>query len=135
MLLGASHKLKKEYIITLRQWRDFERKDTVTLLARAQITTACSHVLRVERRGAEERARRERQELGIDVSTRTDDAVFEGRVRVDKMKLNDFFAMELDGRGVVDTNRSVLLEELLKDPISIFAMREYWVKYRHRIVL
>ncbi|EAN83472.1 retrotransposon hot spot (RHS) protein [Trypanosoma cruzi] len=32
------------------------------------------------------------------------------------MKLNDFLTMELGGRGVVDTNRSVLLEELLKDP-------------------
>ncbi|RNC57686.1 retrotransposon hot spot (RHS) protein [Trypanosoma cruzi] len=32
------------------------------------------------------------------------------------MKLNDFFTMELDGRGIVDTKRDVLLEELLKDP-------------------
>ncbi|PWV04092.1 putative retrotransposon hot spot protein (RHS) [Trypanosoma cruzi] len=32
------------------------------------------------------------------------------------MKLNDFLTRELDGRGVVDTNRDVLLEEFFKDP-------------------
>ncbi|PWV01686.1 putative retrotransposon hot spot protein (RHS) [Trypanosoma cruzi] len=116
MLLGASNKLKKEYIVTLREWRDFERKDTVISLARAQINTAHSYVVREERRKAEERERRERQELGIDVSTRIKYAVFKGRVRVDKMKQNDFLTMELDGRGVVNTNRDVLLEEFFKDP-------------------
>ncbi|PWV02194.1 putative retrotransposon hot spot protein (RHS) [Trypanosoma cruzi] len=116
MLLGASNKLKKEYIVTLRQWRDFKRKDTVTPLARAQINTAYSYVLREERRKAEERERRERQELGIDFSTRIKDAVFKGRVRVDKMKLNDFLAMELDGRGALDANRDVLLKGFFKNP-------------------
>ncbi|PWU84225.1 putative retrotransposon hot spot (RHS) protein [Trypanosoma cruzi] len=32
------------------------------------------------------------------------------------MKLKDFLARELGGRGVVDTNRSVLLKEFFKDP-------------------
>ncbi|RNC52023.1 putative retrotransposon hot spot (RHS) protein [Trypanosoma cruzi] len=32
------------------------------------------------------------------------------------MKLNDFLTRELDGRGIVDTNRDVLLEEFFKDP-------------------
>ncbi|PWV13056.1 putative retrotransposon hot spot protein (RHS) [Trypanosoma cruzi] len=32
------------------------------------------------------------------------------------MKLNDFLTMELDGRGVVDANRDVLMEEFLKNP-------------------
>ncbi|KAF5224430.1 hypothetical protein ECC02_002373 [Trypanosoma cruzi] len=116
MLLGASNKLKKECIVTLRQWRDFERKDTVISLARAQINTAHSYVLREKRRKAEERERQERQELGIDVSTRIKYAVFKGRVRVDKMKLNNFLTMELDGRGALDANRDVLLEEFFKDP-------------------
>ncbi|PWV00928.1 putative retrotransposon hot spot protein (RHS) [Trypanosoma cruzi] len=116
MLLEASNKLKKGYIVTLREWRDFERKDTVISLARAQINTAHSYVLREERRKAEERERQERQELGIDVSTRIKYAVFKGRVRVDKMRLNDFLTMELDGRGALDANRDVLLEEFFKDP-------------------
>ncbi|PWV05590.1 putative retrotransposon hot spot protein (RHS) [Trypanosoma cruzi] len=94
---------------------DFERKDTVIPLARAQINTAYSYVLRVERREAEERERRERQKLGIDVSTRIKYAVFKGRVCVDKMKLNDFLAMELDGRGALDANRDVLLEGFFED--------------------
>ncbi|PWV02102.1 putative retrotransposon hot spot protein (RHS) [Trypanosoma cruzi] len=32
------------------------------------------------------------------------------------MKLNDFLTRELDGRGVVDTNRDAMLEEFLRDP-------------------
>ncbi|ESS60928.1 retrotransposon hot spot (RHS) protein [Trypanosoma cruzi Dm28c] len=115
MLLEASNKLKKEHIATLRHWSNFERKDTVTPLARAQINTACSQVLREGRRVEEERERRERQELGIYVSTRIKYAVSKGRVRVDKMKLNDFLAMELDGRGAVDANEDLLLEEFFKN--------------------
>ncbi|RNF05497.1 retrotransposon hot spot (RHS) protein [Trypanosoma cruzi] len=134
MLLEASNKLSDEGLLTLRHWRYYKRKDTVTPLARAQISTACSQVLRDERRKAEERERRERQELGIDVSTRLKYAVFKGRVRVDKMKLNDFLAMELDGRGTLRANRDVLLEEFSRTPRSIFAMREYWTKCRHPIV-
>ncbi|KAF8278490.1 putative retrotransposon hot spot (RHS) protein [Trypanosoma cruzi] len=116
MLLEASNKLSDEGLLTLRHWSNFERKDTVTPLARAQISTACSQVLRDERWKAEERERRERQELGIDVFTRLKYAVFKGRVRVDKMKLNDFLAMELDGRGALRANRDVLLEEFFKNP-------------------
>ncbi|PWV03034.1 putative retrotransposon hot spot protein (RHS) [Trypanosoma cruzi] len=116
MLLEASNKLKKEYIVTLRHWSNFERKDMVTPLARAQMNTAFSQVLREERRKAEERERRERQELGIDVSTRIKYAVLKGRVCVNKMKLNDFLTMELDGRGALDANQDVLLEEFFKDP-------------------
>ncbi|RNC60688.1 retrotransposon hot spot (RHS) protein [Trypanosoma cruzi] len=32
------------------------------------------------------------------------------------MKLSDFLTRELDGRGIVDTNRDVLPEEFFKDP-------------------
>ncbi|ESS64419.1 putative retrotransposon hot spot (RHS) protein [Trypanosoma cruzi Dm28c] len=95
------------------QWSYFGKKDTVTPLARAKITTACSCVLREERQVEEGR---ERKELGINVSTRINDAVFEGRVRVDKTRLNDFLAMELDGRGAVDANRDVLQEEFFENP-------------------
>ncbi|RNF02703.1 retrotransposon hot spot (RHS) protein [Trypanosoma cruzi] len=111
-----------------------KKKDTVISLARAQISTACSQVLTDERREAEERERRERQELGIDVSTRLKYAVFKGRVRVDKMKLNDFLAMELDGRGTLGANEDLLLEEFFKDPKKYIEDAEYWAKYRHPIV-
>ncbi|PWV18634.1 putative retrotransposon hot spot protein (RHS) [Trypanosoma cruzi] len=84
--------------------------------SKTQINTAYSYVLREERRKAEERERRERQELGIDVSTRIKYAVFKGRVCVDKMKLNDFLTMELDGRGALGANWDVLLEEFCKGP-------------------
>ncbi|KAF8284930.1 putative retrotransposon hot spot (RHS) protein [Trypanosoma cruzi] len=116
VLLEASNKLSHEYIFTLRHWRDFKKKDTVIPLARAQINKAYSHILRVERWKAEEKAIRERQELLFTIDSRTDDAVFKGRVRVNKMELNDFLTMELDGRGAMDANRDVLLEEFFKDP-------------------
>ncbi|KAF5219736.1 hypothetical protein ECC02_007270 [Trypanosoma cruzi] len=125
VLLEALHKLRHESIFTLGHWRDFEKRDTVIPLARAKISKAYSHVLREERREAEEKARQERQELGIDVSTWIKDTVLEGRVRVNKMKLNDFLTMELDGRGAMDANRDVLLRSFLRTPRSIFAMREY----------
>ncbi|PWU97174.1 putative retrotransposon hot spot protein (RHS) [Trypanosoma cruzi] len=115
MLLGVSNKLTGERLFTLRHWRDFKKKDTVIPLARAQINKAYSQILRVERWEAEEKARRERQELVFTIHTRTDDAVFKGRARVNKMKLNDFLTMELDGRGAMDANRDVLLEEFFKD--------------------
>ncbi|PWU99218.1 putative retrotransposon hot spot protein (RHS) [Trypanosoma cruzi] len=134
VLLGASNKLSDERLLTLRHWRDFKKKDTVIPLARAQINKAYSHILRVERWKAEEKARRERQELLFTIHSRIDDAVFKGRVRVDKMKLNDFLTMELDGRGALDANRDVLLEGFLRTPRSTLKMREYWAKYRHRIV-
>ncbi|KAF8293031.1 putative retrotransposon hot spot (RHS) protein [Trypanosoma cruzi] len=116
VLLEASNKLSDEHIFTLSHWRDFKKKDTVIPLARAQINKAYSHILREERWKAEEKARRERQELLFTIDSRTDDAVFKGRVRVNKMELNDFLTMELDGRGFVDANRDVLLEEFFKDP-------------------
>ncbi|RNC41443.1 retrotransposon hot spot protein (RHS), partial [Trypanosoma cruzi] len=116
VLLGALNELSDERIFTLRHWSNFKKKDTVIPLARVQINKAYSHVLREERREAEEKGRRERQSLGIDVSTRTDDAVFKGRVRVDQMKLNEFLEMELEGRGALDANQDVLLGEFFKDP-------------------
>ncbi|PWV08273.1 putative retrotransposon hot spot protein (RHS) [Trypanosoma cruzi] len=77
ILLEAINRLHHEGVVSLGQWRDFKRKYTVILLARAQINTAFSQVLRGEWREAEERARRERQELGITVSSRIKYAVLE----------------------------------------------------------
>ncbi|EAN93119.1 putative retrotransposon hot spot (RHS) protein [Trypanosoma cruzi] len=47
---------------------------------------------------------------------RVEDVLLEATARSTNMKLNDFLTMELDGEGVVDTNRSVLMKEFLKDP-------------------
>ncbi|RNF12130.1 retrotransposon hot spot protein (RHS), partial [Trypanosoma cruzi] len=116
VLLEPLNKLSDEHIFTLSHWRDFKKKDTVTPLARAKINKAYSQILREERREAEEEASRERKQLGINVSTWIKDAVREGRVRVNKVKLNDFLTMELDGRGALDANRDVLLEAFFKDP-------------------
>ncbi|RNC36914.1 retrotransposon hot spot (RHS) protein [Trypanosoma cruzi] len=121
VLLEALNKLGDENILSLSgNGGTLKEKDTVTPLARAQINTAYSYLLRVERQVEEERERRERQEPGVTIHTRTDDAVFEGRSRVKEMKLNDFITMELDGRGALDANRDLLLDELLKEPHEVY---------------
>ncbi|PWV05935.1 putative retrotransposon hot spot protein (RHS) [Trypanosoma cruzi] len=50
------------------------------------------------------------------ISTNIEEVLFKGRARVNVMKLNDFLTMEPDGRGIVDTNRDVMLEGFLRDP-------------------
>ncbi|PWV14019.1 putative retrotransposon hot spot (RHS) protein [Trypanosoma cruzi] len=50
------------------------------------------------------------------LDSRVEDVLLEATARSTNMKLNDFLWQNLGGRGVVDTNRSVLLREFLKDP-------------------
>ncbi|EKG00961.1 retrotransposon hot spot (RHS) protein, putative, partial [Trypanosoma cruzi] len=92
-----------------------KEEDTITPLARGTPNGVLTQVLTEERREAEERLRRT-QEMKFTISTTIEDVLFKRRVRVNEMKLNDFLTRELDGRGVVATNRDVLLEEFFKDP-------------------
>ncbi|KAF5219812.1 retrotransposon hot spot protein (RHS) [Trypanosoma cruzi] len=92
-----------------------KEKDTITPLARGKPNGVLTQVLREARREAEERLRRT-QEMEFTISTNIEDVLFKGRVCFNEMKLNDFLTRELDGRGIVDTNRDVLLEEFFKDP-------------------
>ncbi|KAF5215029.1 hypothetical protein ECC02_012321 [Trypanosoma cruzi] len=121
--LEAINKLDDEGVVFLEQWRDYKGKDTVTPHARGKLNGVLTQVQREEKREAEERLRRETeemqrraQEMKFTISTTIEDVLFKGRVRVKEKKLNDFLTMELDGRGIVDTNRGVLLKEFLKDP-------------------
>ncbi|KAF5221672.1 hypothetical protein ECC02_005210 [Trypanosoma cruzi] len=109
------YKLHHEGVFFLEQWRDLKRKDTVTPLARGKLNAALTQVQREEKREAEERLRRT-QEMKFNFSSKIEDVLFKGGVRVKEKKLNDFLTMELGGRGVVATNRSVLLKEFFKDP-------------------
>ncbi|KAF5218430.1 hypothetical protein ECC02_008673 [Trypanosoma cruzi] len=115
ILLEDITKLHHESVFSIEQWRDYEGKDTVTPLARGKLNAALTQVLTEERRKAEERLIRA-QEMKFTISTTIEDVLFKGKVRVNEMKLNDFLTMELGGRGVMATNRSVLLEEFFKDP-------------------
>ncbi|PWU89931.1 putative retrotransposon hot spot (RHS) protein [Trypanosoma cruzi] len=121
ILWEAVYKLHHEGVVSLRQWRDYEGKDTVTPVARRKLNAAISHVLREERheteerRWAEERARR-RQKVEMTVATTIKDALFRGRVRVMDMQLNDFLVMELDGMGIFPANRNVLLRDFFICP-------------------
>ncbi|KAF8279277.1 putative retrotransposon hot spot (RHS) protein, partial [Trypanosoma cruzi] len=63
----------------------------------------------------EERARRE-QQIKFTLSTKIEDVLLRRRVRANNTKLNDFLTVELGGKGVVDANRNVLLEEFVRDP-------------------
>ncbi|PWV21188.1 putative retrotransposon hot spot protein (RHS) [Trypanosoma cruzi] len=92
-----------------------KEKDTITPLARGKPNRVLTHVPTEARREAAERLRGT-QEMKFTISTNIEDVLFKGRVRVNEMRLNDFLTRELDGRGVVDTNRDVLLEEFFKDP-------------------
>ncbi|PWV21314.1 putative retrotransposon hot spot protein (RHS) [Trypanosoma cruzi] len=92
-----------------------KEKDTITPLARGTPNGVLTQVLTEARREAEERIRGT-QEMKFTISTNIEDVLFKGRVRVNEMKLNDFLTREPDGRGVVYTNRDLLLEEFFKDP-------------------
>ncbi|EKF31152.1 retrotransposon hot spot (RHS) protein, putative [Trypanosoma cruzi marinkellei] len=128
--LEAISKLCDEDVVSLEEWRDYERKDTVTSFARRKINRVLTQVLSEERREAEARAEREKQ-VRFTVTTTIEDALFGGRVRVMDIKLNDSLTMELDGKGIVRANRNVILREFLMIPRVISEMREYCAKYRH----
>ncbi|PWU92300.1 putative retrotransposon hot spot (RHS) protein [Trypanosoma cruzi] len=124
----AVRRLHHEGVFFLEQWRDYEGKDTLTRHVCGKLNGVLTQVLTEERREAEEKARREEQErarldqqrINLNLSLSIKDAIFQGRARVHKMKLNDFLMRELDGRGVVDTNQSVLLKGFFKDPARYF---------------
>ncbi|EKG01097.1 retrotransposon hot spot (RHS) protein, putative [Trypanosoma cruzi] len=92
-----------------------KEKDTITPLARRTPNGVLTQVPTEARREAEERLSRT-QEMKFTISTNIEEVLFKGRVRVNEMKLNDFLTRELDGSGIADTNRDVLLEEFFKDP-------------------
>ncbi|ESS61166.1 retrotransposon hot spot (RHS) protein [Trypanosoma cruzi Dm28c] len=138
ILMEAVYKLHHEGVYFLRQWREYERKDTLTTLAKGklngvlteiEIEESCEAVEIAKRenekliREAESRVRREAaerlrrtQEVKFTISPNIEEVLFKGGVRVNEMRLNDFLTREPDGRGVVATNRSVLLKEFFKDP-------------------
>ncbi|EKF99411.1 retrotransposon hot spot (RHS) protein, putative, partial [Trypanosoma cruzi] len=107
--LEAIYKLQHEGVVSLRLWRKYGGKNTVTPVARRKLNAAISHVMREERREVEERRearerarheakeRREarerarlQQKLELTVTTTIKDVLFRGRVRVMDMQLNDF---------------------------------------------
>ncbi|PWU97451.1 retrotransposon hot spot (RHS) protein [Trypanosoma cruzi] len=92
-----------------------KEKDTITPLTRGVPNGVLAQVPTEAGREAEGRLRRT-QGMKFTISTNIEDVVFKGRVRVNEMRLNDFLTREPDGRGIVDTNRSVLLEDFFKDP-------------------
>ncbi|PWU91055.1 putative retrotransposon hot spot protein (RHS) [Trypanosoma cruzi] len=104
-----------EGVLSLGQRRDYERKHTITPAARGKPNGVLTQVLTEARREAEERLRRT-QEMKFTTSTNINDVLFKGRARVNEMRLNDLLTRELDGRGIVDTNRDFMLEEFFKDP-------------------
>ncbi|PWU84803.1 putative retrotransposon hot spot (RHS) protein [Trypanosoma cruzi] len=50
------------------------------------------------------------------ISANIEDVLFRGEFRYREMKPTDFLLLRFGGKGVVATNRSVLLEEFFKDP-------------------
>ncbi|PWU88925.1 putative retrotransposon hot spot (RHS) protein [Trypanosoma cruzi] len=116
ILWEAVYKLHHEGVYFLDQWRDYEGKDTVAPLARRNLNRVLTQVLREERREAEERARRDKQQVIFNLFAKIEDLLFRGRVRVMKIKLNDFLTLEMEGRGILRANRNVLLRNFISDP-------------------
>ncbi|EKF29583.1 retrotransposon hot spot (RHS) protein, putative [Trypanosoma cruzi marinkellei] len=96
------YKLHHKGVFSLEQWRKFERKDTVTPFARGKLNAALTQV--------------QTQGMKLLIFNKIENVLLKGSVRVKEMKLNDFLTRELDGRGVVDTNRNVFLKEFFEDP-------------------
>ncbi|PWV02283.1 putative retrotransposon hot spot protein (RHS) [Trypanosoma cruzi] len=113
--LGAITRPLHEGVLSFGQRGTMKEKDTITPLARGKPNGVLTQVLTEARREAGERLRGT-QEMKFTISTNIEEVLFKGRVRVNEMRLNDFLTRELDGRGVVDTNRDVLPEEFFKDP-------------------
>ncbi|RNF12047.1 putative retrotransposon hot spot (RHS) protein [Trypanosoma cruzi] len=121
-VLEAINKLHPEGVLSLEQWWDYERKDTITPLARGKLKGVLTQVQR-ESREAEERLireeeerRRRAQKMKFTISANIEDVLFRGEFRYREMELNDFLLLRFGGKGVVATNRSVLLEEFFKEP-------------------
>ncbi|EKG02523.1 retrotransposon hot spot (RHS) protein, putative [Trypanosoma cruzi] len=112
--LEAITKPLHEGVLSLEQWRDYEGKDTITPLARGNLNSVLTQLLREESREAEERLIREEEESTLTATIRG--VLFKGRVRVKDIKLNDFLTLRFGGKGIVATNWDVLLEEFFKDP-------------------
>ncbi|RNF09833.1 retrotransposon hot spot (RHS) protein [Trypanosoma cruzi] len=118
----AVRRLHHEGVFFLRQWKDYEGKDTLTRHVCGKLngvlTEVETQIIEAEerqRREAEERRRRA-QEMKFTISTTIEDVLFKGEFRYKEKKLNDFLLMRFGGRGVVATNRDILLEEFFKEP-------------------
>ncbi|ESS62653.1 retrotransposon hot spot (RHS) protein [Trypanosoma cruzi Dm28c] len=118
ILLEAIYKLHHEGVDSIEQWRDYEGKDTLTRHVCGKLNEVLTQVLREEKREAEERARREQQQIIFNLSAKIEDLLFGGSVRVMDIKLNDFLTLELDGRGILRANRNVLLRDFFINPTS-----------------
>ncbi|PWU85354.1 putative retrotransposon hot spot (RHS) protein [Trypanosoma cruzi] len=118
ILLEAIYKLHHEGVDSIEQWRDYEGKDTLTRHVCGKLNEFLTQVLREEKREAEERARREQQQIIFNLSAKIEDLLFGGSVRVMDIKLNDFLTLELDGRGILRANRNVLLRDFFINPTS-----------------
>ncbi|EAN97802.1 putative retrotransposon hot spot protein (RHS) [Trypanosoma cruzi] len=115
VLLEATTKLEGEGVFILEEWRDFGRKDTVTLLAREKLDEVLTQVLKEKMLEAKGRAWQQR-ELEFTISTNIEDVLFKGSPCFMEIKLNDFLALELYGWGILRANRNVLLKEFFKEP-------------------
>ncbi|PWU97386.1 putative retrotransposon hot spot protein (RHS) [Trypanosoma cruzi] len=110
------YKLHHEGVFSLEQWRDYEGKDTVTPLARGKLNAALTQILKVERREAE---------MKFAISTTIEDVLFKGRVRVNKMRLNDFLRGNWTAGALWTPIGMSCRRSFSRTPRSISVIREY----------
>ncbi|PWU82965.1 putative retrotransposon hot spot (RHS) protein [Trypanosoma cruzi] len=122
-VLEAINKLNDKGVVSLGQWSVFKSKNTITPFARGKLNAAITQVQTAESREVKERVSREEEErrrraleMKFTMSTKLEDVLFRGEFRYKDMNLNDFLLLRFGGKGVMDANRSVLLEEFFKEP-------------------
>ncbi|PWU85738.1 putative retrotransposon hot spot protein (RHS) [Trypanosoma cruzi] len=115
ILLEATTNLEGEGVFILEEWRDFGRKDKVTLLAREKLDEVLTQVLKEKMLEARGRAW-EQRELEFNITNNIEDVLFKGSPCFMEIKLNDFLALVLHGWGILRANRKVLLKEFFKEP-------------------
>ncbi|PWU97884.1 putative retrotransposon hot spot protein (RHS) [Trypanosoma cruzi] len=93
-----------------------KEKHTITPLARRTPNGVLTQVPTEARREAEERLRPNARNEILPFPVISKRYCLKEGFAVNKMRLNDFLTRELDGRGVVDTNRDAMLEEFFRDP-------------------
>ncbi|EKF27818.1 retrotransposon hot spot (RHS) protein, putative, partial [Trypanosoma cruzi marinkellei] len=102
--LEAIYKLEGEGVFSLSQWKDFDWRDTMNFRTKGKLDAAL------------EAADRDSEQLTkLTISTKIEDVLFKGRIRVVDIKLNEFLTRRSDGKDVVDTNTNALLRNNFED--------------------
>ncbi|PWV04356.1 putative retrotransposon hot spot protein (RHS) [Trypanosoma cruzi] len=122
--LGAIARPLHEGVLSLGQRRDYERKHTITPFARGKPNGVPTQVLTEARREAAERLRGT-QEMKFIISTNIEEVLLKDSPCFMAIKLNDFLALKLCGRGVWIPIGKSCWRSFSRTPRSISVIKEH----------